>query len=130
MIASEYIMGIDLGTSTLKVGIFDLRGKNILLESKEHSLSMPGENMVENDLESYWDDICIVIKNALKKLEDRKFKIISIGTASQGETIAPIDKDGKLLHPAIVWLDGRTKEEVKEINDNFDAKAIVEYYSR
>jgi len=113
-------MAIDLGTSTLKIAIFNTDGKVASSSSIEHSLSYPGKNMVENDLEKYWEAIARLLKKTLNSLDDDPSNILAISLSSQGETIVPVDKDMKPLRPAIVWLDGRSVKEAEEIASVFD----------
>ena len=113
-----YLMGIDLGTTTLKVGVFNLVGEEIAFISKEYELYYPGNNMVENDVEKYWKEIVNITRKITSSLNSSKIKALSI--SSQAETIVPIDKKGKSLRNAIVWLDGRSKNEAEQISKDFD----------
>jgi len=112
-------MGVDLGTSTLKVGIYDLNGNEKATEYMEHKLLYPGKDLVENDVEKYWESICYLIKNILLKINNPK-KILAVSISSQGETIVPIDFRGKPLRPAIVWLDRRSEGEADMISEAFN----------
>jgi len=116
----NYLMAIDLGTSTLKVAIFHTDGKIAAASSVEYMLSYPGKEMVENDVEKYWETIVILVKKTLKDLSDDPSKILAISLSSQAETIVPVDKDIRPLRPAIVWLDGRSAKEAREISFAFD----------
>ena len=113
-----YLMGIDLGTTTLKVGVFNTEGEEIAFISKEYELIYPGDNMVENDVEKYWEEIISLIKKITLNLN--RSKILALSISSQAETIVPINREGKPLRTAIVWLDGRSKKEAIQISSNFD----------
>ncbi len=116
----NYLMAIDLGTSTLKVAIFDTEGKIVAANSIEYLLSYPGKNLIENDVEKYWEAIVGLVKKTLKDLADSPSKILAISLSSQAETIVPVGNDIKPLRPAIVWLDGRSSEEAAEIASVFN----------
>lgn len=118
-----YLMGIDLGTSTLKVGIYDINGNEIAIQSIEYKLSYPGKDLVENDVEKYWNTICNLIKKTLTKINNPK-KILAISLSSQGETIIPIDSKGRPLRPAIVWLDSRSEKEADDISKAFNPEEM------
>lgn len=121
-----YLMGIDLGTSTLKVAIFDFSGKGIAFDSAEYQLSYPNKDLVENDIEKYWQTIVGLIKFTLMKMEDSPSKILALSLSSQGETIVPVDSKISPLRPAIVWLDGRSEEEAKQIAKDIDVDKLFE----
>ena len=95
-----YLLGIDLGTSTLKIGIFDINGKEILLLDEEYQLDYPGENMVENDVEKYWDRITGLLRRAARSIDTSR--ITSLSISSQAETIVPVNRQGKPLSRAAV----------------------------
>lgn len=114
-----YLMGIDLGTSTLKVAIFNLYGKEISYKSMEYPLSYTGKGFIENNLKKYWRAIVKLIKIALLEINDPQ-KIIALSLSSQAETIVPIDKNGEPLRNAIVWQDCRSSKEAKDISKVFN----------
>ncbi len=116
----NYLMAIDLGTSTLKVTIFNTDGKVAASASIEYPLSYPGKDLIENDVEKYWGAIVGLIKKTLKDLAGGSSNILAISLSSQAETIVPVDKDIRPLRPAIVWLDGRSSKEAVEIASVFD----------
>ena len=118
----ELILALDLGTSNLKGAVYDLNGMEVAFESIEYNLFTPTNSIVENDVNLYWDNILNILINLSRKLGNRKKNVIAIGTSSQGETIVPVDKNAKPLRNAIVWLDTRTTEEVKEISENFNTE--------
>jgi xylulokinase len=122
--SSEYLMAIDLGTSAVKVAIFDTDGFQKTIESAEYRLSYPGKDFVENDVNKYWDCIVSLIKKTLESLENDPAKILAISISSQGETIIPVDSKCKPLMPAIVWLDNRSAVQAKEIEMDFGADTL------
>jgi len=121
---NELLMAIDLGTSNIKVAIFDLNGKEVSFKVIEHDLFTPSNGIVESNAEIYWKELVKLIKNILNNTAISIEKIVAIGTSSQGETIVPIDKKGKPLRNAIVWLDSRSSEEAKDIANCFDSKSL------
>ena len=117
---TNYLMSIDLGTSTLKVAIFDILGKVASFKSLEYPLSYHGKDIVENDVEKYWQSITSLVRGALKELRDDSSNILAMSLSSQGETMVPVDKNIKPLRPAIVWLDKRSSKEAESIAKRFD----------
>ena len=116
---NDLLMGIDLGTSTIKVGIFDLDGKELTCQSVEYDLIYPGKELVENDVEKYWEALVLIIQEALDHIGSLKPNIRALSLSSQGETIVPVDSDIRPLRNAIVWLDGRSGKQAKEIASHF-----------
>lgn len=121
---NELIIALDFGTSNLKGAVFDIYGQEYAFESIEYSLYTPTNSIVENNVDSYWDNIIAILKNLSKKLGSRAKNVIAIGTSSQGETIVPIDKKGNPLRNAIVWIDTRTTSEAQEITSHFNPEDV------
>ncbi|MDD5659502.1 MAG: FGGY family carbohydrate kinase [Actinomycetota bacterium] len=115
-----YVMGIDFGTSNLKGALYDLNGNEVAFESVEYNLFTPSQGIVENDVNNYWKILKGIFKKLIEKIDGNAERILAIGTASQGETIVPIDKNGNPLRNAIVWIDSRSAAEAEEIRQNFN----------
>ncbi|MCL4416631.1 MAG: FGGY family carbohydrate kinase, partial [Actinobacteria bacterium] len=74
---NEYLMAIDLGTSTVKVAIFNVNGSQAVYESTEYELSYPEKDYIENDVNKYWGCIVTLIKKSLGKLDDNPSRILA-----------------------------------------------------
>jgi len=122
--SKNYLMAVDLGTSTLKVAIFNTDGKIAASSSIEYPLSYPGKDLIENDVEKYWGAIVDLVKKTLKDLAGGPSNILAISLSSQAETIVPVDKDIRPLRPSIVWIDRRSSEEAAEIASVFDENKL------
>lgn len=115
----SFLLGIDIGTTSVKCVLFDQKGGIVASARSEYGLSMPKPEFVEVEAGTYW--------NALKRSLDAVFNfsntdakdILGIGVSSQGETFMALDKDFEPLGRAIVWLDNRSKEEARLIEGEF-----------
>ncbi len=116
----KHIMGIDIGTTSLKGCVFDEGGEVLASVTKSYTLITEGER-VEFPAESYFT----LFKEAYDELS-RKVKIDAFAIDTQGETLIFLDKDGKPLMNAIVWLDNRAEAEAKAIEAAFSLKTIYE----
>ena len=122
--SDNLIISIDLGTSNIKGAVYDLDGAEIAFKSIEYDLYMPSRGIVENDALKYWRTLLDIINYLVFSIRDKPGNINILSISSQGETIVPVDKKGDPLHNAIVWLDGRTKEEAKKIACKFDSEEM------
>lgn len=111
----NYLLGIDIGTTSIKVGLVNERGDLASLSIQEYSLkTLPG-NKVESQIEVYLNSCKAGIKEVIDKSGVSLNSIIAIGLSSQGETLVCLDKKGNVLRDVIVWLDSRAIEEANEI---------------
>ena len=116
----KYLLGADFGTTSLKACLFDENGKLIVSESAKYNLITAGE-FVEFPAEEFFN----VFMSVIKKITD-KYSVDAMSIDTQGETLIVLDKDGKPLTNAIIWLDNRAEKQAKEIEEKFTVKGIYE----
>jgi len=105
----------DVGTTSVKMALYDEKGilKNKVI--KEYSLSTPNIDWYEVDPEVYWNAVMKGFKEILKNSEINSKLITTVSGCSQGETVILLDKQDKPVRPAIVWIDNRARDEVNEL---------------
>ena len=109
-----YYIGVDLGTSALKLVMMNSKGELVKSVSKEYPLYFPHSGWSEQKPEDWF----IAVKEGLKEIAaglDDKIGGISFGGQMHGLVI--LDKDDKVLRPAILWNDGRSTEETDYLNN-------------
>lgn len=102
----KYILAIDQGTSSTKTLVFDEAGKMIAKGSEPLHTNYFGDGFVEQDPEGIYQNVLASVKKCLNDLQSKGIDasaINAIGISNQRETFVVWDKDGKPLHPAIVW---------------------------
>jgi len=118
MPARPALMGIDLGTTAVKVGLFDAAtGEALAVTRIEYKPASPAPGWLELDAETYWEATVAAARDALQ--EAGRTEVVAIGLSSQGQTFVPLDRDYVPLRPAIVWLDTRAEEETKYLQSVF-----------
>ena len=113
----EEILAIDLGTTAIKVALFDRSGNILALSTQEYSLITPKLDFVEADADIYWESFKNGIADIKKKRE--LDQVTALGISAQGETLFFVDKEGRPLRNAIVWMDNRAKQEAAELEEKF-----------
>lgn len=109
-----YYIGVDLGTSALKLVMMKGNGELVKTVSKEYPLYFPRSGWSEQKPEDWF----IAVKEGLKEIAaglDDKIGGISFGGQMHGLVI--LDKDDNVLRPAILWNDGRSTEETDYLNN-------------
>jgi len=120
----DFLLSIDAGTTSIKVGLFTSRGKLVALSTQEYTLLTPRPNRVELSPEVYWTACIKGIREVLKTSKINPYLIVTLSISSQAETLICVDKKGKALRNAIVWLDTRAEKEAKEIAKNFPPEIL------
>ncbi len=122
--SEKYIIGIDEGSQSAKILIFDTRG-NIVCEGK-HALqpyNLPQPGLVEHPGDDWWEAICIAAKKCMCNFKGDVKDIVSIGLCTIRYCRAYLKEDGTLAQPALSWMDVRVAKPYEHTNP--DVKYIV-----
>lgn len=111
---------LDVGTTAVKAGLFDehLRLCNLCIE--EYELLYRDAGRVEMKPETYWEKVILAVRGVLQGREKEAEQIRAVTCTTQGETLIPIDREGKPLGNAIVWLDSRAEDEAEWLKGEID----------
>jgi len=116
----EYILTLDAGTTASKIALFNTKGELLGISTKEYTLLTPTALAVELPAETFWKAFKDGVKEVLEQTKVNPEDIRALGISAQGETLFFIDKDGKPLRNAIIWLDNRAQEEADTLSEKFD----------
>lgn len=106
-------MGIDLGTSGVKVILLDKNDQIITSQTEALTVSRPHELWSEQNPDDWWQATCNAVMRL--KAEHDLSQVLAIGLSGQMHGATLLDKDGQVLRPAILWNDGRCYEECLEL---------------
>ena len=108
-------IGVDLGTSAVKLLLMDETGKILKMASKEYGLSFPHPGWSEQDPQDWYSQSIAGLKELLAGCDKSQVAGISFGGQMHG-LVALDDKD-QVIRPAILWNDGRTTKQVAYLNE-------------
>ena len=120
----RYSLGVDLGTTAIKAALFDERGRTTATCTQEYSLSTPSPLVVELHPEVYWQAFKDAVTGVLTGSGVEARSIPCLGISAQGETLIVVDRKGKALRPAIVWMDNRAQAESDQLAAHFSNETI------
>ena len=118
-------IGIDLGTSAVKLLLMDSEGKIVNIVSREYPLYFPHPGWSEQKPEDWYTQTMEGIKELLKDADKSQVAGISFGGQMHGLVI--LDQDDNVIRPAILWNDGRTTEETDYLNNVIGKEKLSEY---
>ena len=106
----KYLLGIDNGTTTTKATLFDFNGQEIAVSSsKEVQTLHPQPGWAEQSMEEIWEAMSAAIRDVIQRSAIDPEEIAGISLSGHGGGVWLLDKDGKPVRNAIIWLDGRAK---------------------
>jgi xylulokinase len=111
------LLGLDVGTTSVKAGLFDAGGARLATAGVEYRLDYPGPDRAQLDAETYWRASQAAVREVMAAAGAGRDDVAAISISSQGETVVPVDGSGNPLAPALIWLDNRALAEAREIGD-------------
>ena len=107
-------IGIDLGTSAVKLLLVDEGGRILKTVTKEYPLRFPQPGWSEQDPADWWK----AVQHGILQLTEHvdKSEIRGIGCGGQMHGLVALDENDAVIRPAILWNDGRTAEETEWLN--------------
>ena len=120
-----YYIGVDLGTSAVKLLLMEADGSIKNIVSKEYPLSFPNPGWSEQKPEDWWNAVVAGIKELTDGFEKDKVAGISFGGQMHGLVI--LDSEDNVIRPAILWNDGRTTKETNYLNNVIGKDKLSQY---
>ena len=125
----NYFLGIDLGSSSVKVSILDGYDSSCIESVTFPENEMPIESLhlgwAEQDPLYWWDCVVECINTLNKKID---FNLIdAIGISYQMHGLVALAINGKPVRPSIIWCDSRAVDIGKNAHDNLDSKIISDH---
>jgi xylulokinase len=121
----KYLIGIDLGTTSLKVSLFALDGQRIGSSSKEYPILVPEPGYAEQDPREWWQALVACCADLGHQFPQEFSQAAGIGICGQMHTQVYLDDQNRLLRPAITWMDQRTREIVERFNEQPGVKDLI-----
>ena len=118
-------IGVDLGTSAVKLLLMDGSGKIEKIVSKEYPLYFPHPGWSEQNPEDWWEQTVEGIKELTSECDKSQVAGISFGGQMHGLVV--LDEKDEVIRPAILWNDGRTAKECDYLNNEIGKEKLSEY---
>ncbi|MBR2354153.1 MAG: xylulokinase [Clostridia bacterium] len=120
----EYLIGIDVGTSGTKSVLFDTDGNAIASATAEYPMAQPENGWAEQNPEDWWEAAKITLTEITAEAKDGR--IVGLGLSGQMHSLVLLDKDDRVIRPAILWCDQRTGKECAEIECIIGRERLIE----
>jgi xylulokinase len=119
------LIGLDVGTTGCKAIVFDRQGQILGRAAREYGISFPRPGWAEQDAERVWALACQALAEAVAAARGlRPDPPVALALSVQGEAVIPVDAEGRVLRPAILGMDTRTRAENRWLAERFGPKAL------
>lgn len=117
------VLGIDVGSSSAKVGLFALDGRPIANASRSYPTAEPRPGVKEQDPELWWRAVVEGIQSVTANVPPKE--IVAVGATGHISSITFVDHSGKPVRPAVGFQDQRAEAEVAELYSRFSREELA-----
>lgn len=118
-------VGIDLGTSAVKLLLMNEKGEIQKIANREYPLYFPYPGWSEQNPTDWYDKTIDGLKELLSECDKSRVAGISFGGQMHGLVV--LDEKDEVIRPAILWNDGRTEKQVEYLNQQIGKDKISQY---
>jgi xylulokinase len=118
----ETLLAIDAGTTSIKAGLFTPDGRCLGVGREEYQLQTPAPDRAQLDPEVYWQACLKTVRAAIGQSGAKPEQVVAVAVSSQGETTITLDAQGKVIYPALVWLDNRATDQAAFLAERFGSE--------
>lgn len=118
-------IGVDLGTSAVKLLLMNEKGEILNITSKEYPIFFPKPGWSEQNPTDWWEKSVEGIKELTKDYDKSQVAGISFGGQMHGLVI--LDENDEVIRPALLWNDGRTAAETDYLNEKIGKDKLSQY---
>jgi len=112
-VADDLTLGIDFGTSAVKVVALARDGIVAAHASRSYETFKPAPDRAEQEPDDWWNALCEATRQVMSGLDP--VRVVAAGLSGQLNGIVPVDGDGAVLGRSLIWLDQRCGQEVAEL---------------
>src|SRR5580698_5464371 len=117
-------LGIDVGTTNVKALVVDGRGRTVARASEPLAMRVPQPGWAEQNPVDWWKAATRAIKRAVGRRE-----IDAVGLSGQMHSSVFLGRAGKVIRPALLWCDGRTTKQCRDIAARVDEASLRAWVS-
>lgn len=122
---TDYVLGIDVGTSGTKAVLVDVSGQVVARSTHEYPLHTPRPGWAEQDPADWWRATVSAIRDVLSTSEVKPEQVRGLGLSGQQHGSVFLDKNGEVLREALLWCDQRTAAQCDWIHETVGFDTVV-----
>jgi xylulokinase len=123
-VSDPLLVGIDLGAGSLKISVIRRDGSLVSEASAPVTTSSPHPGWSEQNPQDWWLAACDALRRGLKASGRPASDVAAISFSAGAHTQVLEDADGRVIRPAILWNDQRSRRETEELRERADARIL------
>ena len=125
--SSHYLVGIDIGTSGLKCSLIDDVGQLRASAFREYAPDLPRPDWAEQDPNVWLNAAISAVREVIENSGVDHSLIAGLGFSGQMHSAVFLDRDRRVIRPAILWLDARSTPQVAALNHSIGRSQLAEW---
>jgi len=126
-LATDYILGVDVGTGGTRAVVVDRKGTIVSSATAEHvPFASPKIGWAEQDPHDWYQATGSAIRQAITSAAVSPSEIAAVGLAGQMHGAVLLDENDEVLRPALIWCDQRTQAQCDWLNAKIGKRQIIE----
>lgn len=122
----NYLIGIDLGTSSTKTVLFDETGRIIADSKVSYKLYTPHNGWAEQNPDDWANAAVTTLANVMRESKVNPGDVKGIGISGQMHGLVMLDENNRVIRPSIIWADQRTGKECEEITEKVGRERLIQ----
>ena len=127
-VSEKTILGIDLGTSSVKVMLLNPQSGVLGTAAREYGVDIPLLGYAEQRPETWWAMTVEALQELRAQLPQAYAAVCAIGLSAQMHGLITVDANGDPVRPAMIWLDQRSQQELAEISQQMTFTEMKEIF--
>ena len=124
MAETDFALGIDVGTGTAKVVLADRSGKILWQAASSYQYQSPRPGYAEQDPEDWWRAVCLASRSLFRQHPEAQQRIAAVAVSGQGVAAVLLNAQGRVMRPAILWLDRRCAADAEQLQTSCGDKIV------
>ena len=123
----NYIVGIDIGTTSTKALLYDLNGKIYAKSNIGYTLHQEQPDMAEEDPNDIFTATLNAIEEVVSKAQLTDGKVVAISWSAQQHSLIALDQDYRPLTRSITWADNRAEKYARQFKENGQGMTVYQH---
>lgn len=121
----KIILGIDIGTSGVKVIAVSAEGAVLSSATEGYEMVTTEQGYAEQDPLEWWAATVKAVRSVMQ--EENRSDVLAIGLSGQMHGLVALDGQGNVIRPAILWCDVRTARQCEQLEHMYGREAIIRW---
>ncbi len=123
--SASLLVGVDVGTTSVKAVLFDAQGAVLAQAGQEYPTAYPHPNWAEQDPDDWWRAACAALAALFADGRHDPQAVAGVGISCQAPTMLAVDRTGRPLAPALIWMDRRSEPQCDWLRETVGQAAIT-----